>query len=157
MQEDKKIPGITPRFFIALWIPADPCYTSDIGDISMRKILFTLLCVLLLASCALDNSVKTGMVSFTADRSRGVSAYIEYPALLDKTWTLQAIKTDNGATTGEGTYDAVLLPDFAQARSGDRVADLGAGTGIISILMASRQGKARSACTVTAAFMPQYR
>ena len=77
----------------------------------MRKILFTLLCVLLLASCALDNSVRTGMVSFTADRSRGVSAYIEYPALLDKTWTLQATKTDNGATTGEGTYEDVVLTD----------------------------------------------
>ena len=77
----------------------------------MRKILFTLLCVLLLTSCALDNSVRTGMVSFTADRSRGVSAYIEYPALLDKTWTLQATKTDNGATTGEGTYEDVVLTD----------------------------------------------
>ena len=39
--------------------------------------------------------------------------------------------------------DAVLLADFAAARSGDRVADLGTGTGIISILMASRQPKSR--------------
>lgn len=37
--------------------------------------------------------------------------------------------------------DAVLLADFAAARSGDRVVDLGTGTGIISILMASRQPK----------------
>ena len=78
----------------------------------MRKILFTLLCVVLLAcSCTLDNSVKTGMVSFTADRSRGVSAFIEYPALLDKTWTLRATKTDGGASTGEGTYEDVVLTD----------------------------------------------
>ena len=37
--------------------------------------------------------------------------------------------------------DAVLLADFAAARTGDRVVDMGTGTGIISILMASRQPK----------------
>ncbi|MBQ8954470.1 MAG: tRNA1(Val) (adenine(37)-N6)-methyltransferase [Clostridia bacterium] len=41
--------------------------------------------------------------------------------------------------------DAVLLADFAAARSGDHVADLGTGTGIISILMASRQPRSRYA------------
>lgn len=41
--------------------------------------------------------------------------------------------------------DAVLLADFASARSGDRVADLGTGTGVISILMASRQPNSRYA------------
>ena len=35
--------------------------------------------------------------------------------------------------------DAVLLADFASARIDDYVADMGTGTGIISILMASRQ------------------
>ena len=39
--------------------------------------------------------------------------------------------------------DAVLLADFASARSGDYIVDLGTGTGIISILMASRQPKSR--------------
>ena len=37
--------------------------------------------------------------------------------------------------------DAVLLADFASARSGDQVVDMGTGTGVISILMASRQPK----------------
>ncbi|NLG25775.1 MAG: tRNA1(Val) (adenine(37)-N6)-methyltransferase [Clostridiales bacterium] len=35
--------------------------------------------------------------------------------------------------------DAVLLADFAAARPGDRVVDMGCGTGVISLLMASRQ------------------
>jgi len=38
--------------------------------------------------------------------------------------------------------DAVLLADFAQAKPGDRVADLGAGGGILSILMADAQPEA---------------
>ena len=41
--------------------------------------------------------------------------------------------------------DAVLLADFASARCGDRVVDMGTGTGVISILMASRQPKSRYA------------
>ena len=41
--------------------------------------------------------------------------------------------------------DAVLLADFAAARVGDWVVDMGTGTGIISILMASRQEKSRYA------------
>ena len=41
--------------------------------------------------------------------------------------------------------DAVLLADFASARSGDYVVDMGTGTGIISILMASRQPRSRYA------------
>jgi len=41
--------------------------------------------------------------------------------------------------------DAVLLADFASARSGDYVVDMGTGTGIIAILMASRQVKSRYA------------
>lgn len=78
----------------------------------MRKIVFFLFLALLLVSCShdvLNNS--TGYVSFTADRSRGVSAFIEYPALLDKTWTLEAVKTDSGAATGAGTYEDVVLTD----------------------------------------------
>jgi len=75
----------------------------------MRKILFALLLALLLCSCSQD--LRTGMVSFTTDGSRGVTAYIEYPALLDKTWTLEAVKTDNGLTTGAGTYEDVVLTD----------------------------------------------
>ena len=39
--------------------------------------------------------------------------------------------------------DAVLLADFAAAKPGDRAADLGAGGGILSILMADAQEAAR--------------
>ena len=37
--------------------------------------------------------------------------------------------------------DAVLLADFAAARAGDRVVDMGTGTGVIAILIASRQSR----------------
>ena len=49
---------------------------------------------------------------------------------------LQIIQKENGFRFGT---DSVLLADFAAARIGDQVADLGTGTGILSILMASRQ------------------
>ena len=79
----------------------------------MRKILIVLAIVIgVLVSCSqntLDNSV--GSVRFVADVSRGVSASIEYPTLLDKVWTLTATKLDNGGTIGQGTYEDVLLTD----------------------------------------------
>ena len=49
---------------------------------------------------------------------------------------LQIIQKEQGFRFGT---DSVLLADFAAPRSGDRVADLGTGTGILCILMASRQ------------------
>ncbi len=51
---------------------------------------------------------------------------------------LQIIQKEKGFRFGT---DSVLLADFASPRSGDRVVDLGTGTGILSILMASRQAK----------------
>lgn len=36
--------------------------------------------------------------------------------------------------------DAVLLADFADVRKGDRVIDLGSGTGIISVLLSAKKG-----------------
>lgn len=78
----------------------------------MRKIAFLLILVLALASCTLDNSTAgVGYVRLSADRSRGVTASIDYPTLLDKTWTLQATKTDGGAATGAGTYEDIVLTD----------------------------------------------
>lgn len=51
---------------------------------------------------------------------------------------LKIIQKEKGFCFGT---DSVLLADFASVRSGDRVVDLGTGTGILSILMASRQEK----------------
>lgn len=51
---------------------------------------------------------------------------------------LQIIQKERGFRFGT---DSVLLADFASPRPGDRVVDLGTGTGILPILMASRQEK----------------
>ncbi|MCL2496915.1 MAG: methyltransferase, partial [Clostridiales bacterium] len=37
------------------------------------------------------------------------------------------------------TLDAVLLADFVRPKSGDTVAELGAGTGVIAILLAAKE------------------
>ena len=76
----------------------------------MRKFLILFIIVILLV-CSCSESEKTGSIRFSADNSRGISAYIEYPSLLDKTWTLVAEKTDGGASTGAGIYDDFLLTD----------------------------------------------
>ena len=49
---------------------------------------------------------------------------------------LQIIQKEKGFRFGT---DSVLLADFAAPKSGDRVVDMGTGTGILPILMASRQ------------------
>ena len=51
---------------------------------------------------------------------------------------LQIIQKEKGFRFGT---DSVLLADFASPRPGDRVVDMGTGTGILCILMASRQLK----------------
>ena len=85
----------------------------------MRKILIGFaLMVLVLVSCSqntLHNSV--GSVTLVADVSRGITASIEYPTLLDKVWTLTATKLDNGGTIGQGTQEDVLLTDSLGAFS----------------------------------------
>ena len=53
---------------------------------------------------------------------------------------LKIIQQENAFRFGT---DAVLLADFAVTRNGDYVADMGTGTGVIAILMASRQKYAR--------------
>ena len=81
----------------------------------MRKAFLFLLLLTLLCSCVLDNSTvldnSVGMVTFSSEVSRGITAFIEYPTLLDKTWTLTAEKLDSGGTIGEGTYEDVILTD----------------------------------------------
>lgn len=77
----------------------------------MKKIL-PLLLLILLVSCSadvLDDS--TGYITFSTDISRGVTAYIEWPSLLDRTWTVVATKTDTKGTEGQGTYTDILLTD----------------------------------------------
>lgn len=83
----------------------------------MKKILFLIAILFVLCSCSnvLDNS--TGTIQFIADNSRGISASIEYPSLLDKVWTLVAEKLDNGGTVGEGEYTDLLLTDSIGAFS----------------------------------------
>ena len=51
---------------------------------------------------------------------------------------LRIIQKEHGFRFGT---DSVLLADFASPKPGDRVVDLGTGTGILPILMASRQEK----------------
>lgn len=71
--------------------------------------------LILAVSCTLDNSTvldnRTGSISFVPDVSRGITASIEYPSLLDKVWTLVATKLDDGARTGEGQYEDIVLTD----------------------------------------------
>lgn len=75
----------------------------------MKKLVFLLFAVLLLVSCTENDG--TGYLSITAEQSRGITASIEYPTLLDKVWNLTAEKLDNKGNIGEGTYDDVLLTD----------------------------------------------
>ena len=65
-----------------------------------------MICVSCSQNDVLDNSV--GYISLCPDSSRGISASIDYPSLLDKEWVLEATKTDGGASTGQGSYDIVL-------------------------------------------------
>ena len=84
----------------------------------MRKLFFLVLIVALLTAFSqnvLDNSV--GTVRFDASLSRGITASIEYPSLLNKVWNLTAEKLDNGDTVGAGTYNDLLLVDTIGAFS----------------------------------------
>lgn len=82
----------------------------------MRKFLLFVLLIAVLTACTLDNSTSVldnsvGFVSFDSSVSRGILASIEYPSLLDKTWTLAATKLDGGQRTGEGQYEDIVLTD----------------------------------------------
>ena len=54
---------------------------------------------------------------------------------LDEFGELKVIQKKDGPYF---SIDAVILADFADVRKGDKVADLGAGGGIISLLLASK-------------------
>lgn len=77
----------------------------------MKKLLFLIALVFVLCSCSnvLDNRV--GSVQFSASNSRGITASIDYPSLLDKVWNLTATKLDGGEKVGEGEYTELLLTD----------------------------------------------
>ena len=78
---------------------------------AMKKLLPFILVLILIVSCSQQNLSDTGYISFSTEVSRGITASIEYPSLLDKTWNLTATKTDGGASTGAGTYEAIVLTD----------------------------------------------
>ena len=119
----------------------------------MRKGLLLLVVLALMCSCSSD---KTGTVRLSADSSRGISAYIEYPSLLDKTWTLSAEKVD-GARTGEGQYENIVLTDelgpFSTGQwrftitdsenkiTGTKLQTINAGTNTVSITVHSTASK----------------
>ena len=128
----------------------------------MKKSLFFVLLVLIFCSCTLDNSVSdvldnsVGTVSFCTDISRGVTASIEYPTLLDKTWTLVTTKMDNGGTVGQDTYENFLLTDtltlsvgswrFVITDSEDKItgaviATIKAGSNTVSLTVHSTKNK----------------
>ena len=72
----------------------------------MKKIL-PLFLLIFLCSCVLDNSTsQVGYVTLSPSTSRGVSASIDYPSLLDRTWTVTAT---NSTTTL--TFEDYLLTD----------------------------------------------
>lgn len=82
----------------------------------MRKAFLFVLLLAVLVSCTLDNSTsvldnRTGTICFNTSIARGITASIDYPSLLDKTWTLTAVKTDGKAATGEGSYENLVLTD----------------------------------------------
>ena len=76
----------------------------------MKKIIPFIFCLLiLLVSCA-EHNPALGTITFDPSISRGITASIDYPSLLDRTWTLTAVK-NGGDNTGAGTYEDLLLTD----------------------------------------------
>lgn len=77
----------------------------------MRKTLIIAIAALaLLASCA-EKTDSTGYVTFGYGASRDVTASIGYPQPENLVWTVTAVKNGKGPTTGQGTYEEVLLTD----------------------------------------------
>jgi len=77
----------------------------------MKKTLIIAIAALaLLASCA-EKTDSTGYVTFGYGSSRDVTASIGYPQPESQVWTVTAVKNGRGASTGQGTYDEVLLTD----------------------------------------------
>ena len=122
----------------------------------MKKLLPILFIILLMTSCTLHDSVEeTGYISFAPSQGKGVTASISYPSLLDKVWTLSAVKADNGARTGEGQYEDIVLTDsvgpFSTGRwtftvttdgiTGTATTTIKPGTNTISITVQSTANK----------------
>lgn len=66
---------------------------------------------MIFVSCSQRGASDVGYVSFDTSTSRGISAFIEYPSLLDRTWNLTAVKLDSNGTIGAGTYEDILMTD----------------------------------------------
>lgn len=82
----------------------------------MRKFFVVLLfAVILLVSCSNEVSVSSenglGYITFGETQSRAILASVDYESPYEKVWTITAVKTDNGETTGEGELTNVLLTD----------------------------------------------
>ena len=66
---------------------------------------------MIFVSCSQRGASDVGYVSFDTSTSRGISAFIEYPSLLDRTWNLTAVKLDSNGTIGAGIYEDILMTD----------------------------------------------
>ena len=78
----------------------------------MKRLLpFLLILSMVFVSCSQRVASDVGYISFDTSDSRGISAFIEYPSLLDRTWNLTAVKLDSNGTVGAGTYEEILMTD----------------------------------------------
>ena len=76
----------------------------------MKKIIPFIFCLLLLCVSCAEHDPALGTITFDTSVSRGITASIDYPSLLDRTWTLTAVK-NGGEDTGAGTYEDLLPTD----------------------------------------------
>lgn len=144
----------------------------------MRKsitVAITIVMALLLAvSCSQQAEDSLCLVSFSAARSRDLTARIDYPAVNSLTWDITAVKADNGGTTGEGLHEGVLLTDevgpFSAGRwtftlegkddggtviyAGSEEAVIGRGTASVSVTV-TPQGETGTLC-LTGCNFPQF-
>ena len=78
----------------------------------MKRLLpFLMILSMIFVSCSQRGASDVGYVSFDTSTSRGISAFIEYPSLLDRTWNLTAVNLDSNGTIGAGTYEDLLMTD----------------------------------------------
>ena len=128
-------------------------------------IAIIVMALLLAVSCSQQVGDSLCLVSFSAARSRDLTAHIDYPAVNSLTWDITAVKADNGGTTGEGLHEGVLLTDevgpFSAGRwtftlegkddggtiiyAGSEEAVIGRGTASVSVTV-TPQGETGTLC-----------